>query len=185
MKIYTRTGDDGTTGLFGADRVKKTHVRVEAYGTVDELNAIIGQVRAQLDLLNHKTLIDPVLVEIQEHLFVLGGDLASPEPTTFPVPRIRKSEIDKIEFLIDRFQDDLPKLKKFILPSGIQPAATLHFARTVCRRAERITITAREKDASISTETVKYLNRLSDLLFVLARWVNHLAGVTETEWSPS
>ncbi|MEM9996900.1 MAG: cob(I)yrinic acid a,c-diamide adenosyltransferase [Bacteroidota bacterium] len=198
MKVYTRTGDDGTTALFGGDRVAKTHPRIDAYGTVDETNACLGLVRAHL---RSMTAIganiyhgdgfsdadfahaDGLLDQIQHDLFVLGGDLASPHDTKYPVPRITPAHTTALETAIDRLDEDLPALKHFILPGGSAAASALHIARTVCRRAERLTVDLAHLEP-ISEACPRYLNRLSDLLFTLARWVNHRAGVAETTWVP-
>ena len=183
MKVYTRTGDDGTTALFGGDRVGKNHPRIAAYGTVDEANAAVGMARADLDDTVWAKRADAMLGRIQEELFVLGGDLASPGDVKYPVPRIEAHHVTALETEIDDLETDLPPLKHFILPGGHPAAATLHLARTVCRRAERKAIQAAESE-DISAEAIHYLNRLSDFFFVLARWVNHKAGVADTEWVP-
>ena len=183
MKVYTKTGDDGTTALFGGDRVGKNHPRIVAYGTVDETNAAVGMARAVLDDTVWAKRADAILGRIQEELFVLGGDLASPGDVKYPVPRIEAHHVTALETEIDGLEADLPPLKHFILPAGHPAAATLHLARTVCRRAERQTIEA-AKTEDISAEAVHYLNRLSDFFFVLARWVNHAAGVRDSAWIP-
>ena len=183
MKVYTKTGDDGTTALFGGDRVGKNHPRIVAYGTVDETNAAVGMARAVLDDTVWAKRADAILGRIQEELFVLGGDLASPGDVKYPVPRIEAHHVTALETEIDGLETDLPPLKHFILPGGHPAAATLHLARTVCRRAERQTIEA-AKTEDISAEAVHYLNRLSDLFFVLARWVNYAAGVRDSAWIP-
>ncbi|MCH8030790.1 MAG: cob(I)yrinic acid a,c-diamide adenosyltransferase [Bacteroidetes bacterium] len=183
MKVYTKTGDDGTTALFGGDRVGKNHPRIVAYGTVDETNAAVGMARAVLDDTVWAKRADAILGRIQEELFVLGGDLASPGDVKYPVPRIEAHHVTALETEIDDLETDLPPLKHFILPGGHPAAATLHLARTVCRRAERKAIQAAESE-DISAEAIHYLNRLSDFFFVLARWVNHKAGVADTEWVP-
>ena len=183
MKVYTRTGDDGTTALFGGDRVGKNHPRIAAYGTVDEANAAVGMARADLDDTVWAKRADAMLGRIQEELFVLGGDLASPGDVKYPVPRIEAHHVTALETEIDDLETDLPPLKHFILPGGHPAAATLLLARTVCRRAERKAIQAAESE-DISAEAIHYLNRLSDFFFVLARWVNHKAGVADTEWVP-
>ncbi len=183
MKIYTKTGDDGTTGLFGGDRVSKTHPRIIAYGTVDETNAFIGMARSHLGETDWAMKADAMLVRIQEELFVLGGDLASPGDVKYPVPRIEPQHVARLEEELDKMDTDLPPLKHFILPGGHRTAAALHIARTVCRRAERETIRA-AKTEDISDNAIHYLNRLSDFFFVLARWVNQKSGVSDTEWIP-
>ena len=180
MKIYTRTGDAGETGLFGGTRVKKSDPRVAAYGDVDEVNACLGVVLAQSDL---SAEISDLLVHIQKDLFAIGARLADPaERIADRVAKVAVGEgdIQRLEGWIDRFEADLPPLRKFILPGGSAPGAQLHLARTVCRRAERAIVGLGA--ASVDTHVVVYINRLSDLLFVLARAVNHRAGQTETEW---
>ena len=183
MKVYTRTGDDGTTALFGGGRVAKSHPRIAAYGTVDEANAALGMARAALGGQGGAERADGLLARLQEELFVLGGDLASPGETTYPVPRIEASHVEALEAEIDALTADLPALKHFVLPGGTPAAAVLHLGRTVARRAERLVVeTAALED--VSHEALHYLNRLSDLLFTLARWVNHAAGVDEPVWAP-
>ncbi len=182
MKVYTRTGDDGTTALFGGDRVTKTHPRIAAYGTVDEANAALGLARAHLAGVGAGR-ADTLLHTIQQDLFVLGGDLASPHETKYPVPRVEDHHIEALERAIDELEEDLPALKHFILPGGSLAGAALHVARTVTRRAERLTVTLAGLEP-INEAAPRYLNRLSDLLFVLARWVNHQAGAPEAEWIP-
>ena len=183
MKVYTRTGDDGTTALFGGDRVAKTHPRITAYGTVDEANAALGLARA----LGHGApgfgRADATLDRIQQELFVLGGDLAAPRETTYPVPRIEAEHIERLEQEIDGLEEDLPALKHFILPGGTGSGAALHIARTVVRRAERYTVELAALEP-VNDYAARYLNRLSDFLFVLSRWVNLQAGVAEAKWVP-
>ena len=183
MKIYTRTGDQGTTGLFGGDRVEKNHPRIEAYGTVDETNAYLGLARAHLHDQPGAARLELLLARLQSELFILGADLATPQNARATVPRIEASHIAALEHAIDALEADLPPLKHFILPGGTVAAGMLHVARTVCRRAERLTVAAAEQD-TLSPNTAIYLNRLSDLLFVLARWTNHQAGIDEAQWKP-
>jgi cob(I)alamin adenosyltransferase len=180
MKIYTRTGDTGETGLFGGARVQKSDPRVAAYGDVDELNACLGVVRAQPSLGSDA---NDLLAHIQKDLFAIGARLA--DPAEHIAERVTKvavgdGDVERLEGWIDRFEADLPPLRRFILPGGSEPGALLHLSRTVCRRAERaiVGLGAGRVDAHV----VAYINRLSDLLFVLARAVNHRAGQTETEW---
>lgn len=182
-RIYTRTGDDGTTSLFGGDRVGKDAPRIRAYGTVDELNSVVGVARAHLRGEPGVDRLDPVLSEIQEELFVLGADLATPMDAKPFVPRIQEEHVETIEERIDTFDADLNPLKQFILPGGTPAGATLHSARTVCRRAERLLVQA-SASVDVNEQALVYLNRLSDLFFVLARWVNREAGVREDRWSP-
>ena len=184
MKIYTRTGDTGTTALFGGDRVGKNHPRIEAYGTVDETNAYLGLARSLLQDQPGAVRLEPLLARLQDDLFILGADLATPSKSRAVVPRIDEAHITRLEEAIDAFEADLPPLKHFILPGGTSVAGMLHVARTVCRRAERLTVAASAEEA-ISLEAAIYLNRLSDLLFVLARWVNRQAGIEEAAWKPT
>ncbi len=184
-KIYTRTGDDGTTALFGSGRVPKDHPRVAAYGTVDETNAALGLALALLQHHPDRAYLSRLIHGLQSDLFILGADLATPtEETTYPMPRIQAHHTTHLEEIIDSLDDTLPPLKHFILPGGTPGAAQLHVCRTICRRAERMVIKAHRKEPTIHTETIRYLNRLSDLLFVLARWVNYRAHVSETPWHP-
>lgn len=178
MKIYTKTGDDGTTGLFGGERVTKDAVRIDAYGTVDELNGVIGIVRSNS---NDKKL-DSYLHEIQNDLFKLGADLATPmNVTNDHIVRIHSKDSAKLEKWIDELDAELPALTNFILPGGHHSAAYLHLARNVCRRAERLTVSLSRKEP-VGSEVLVYLNRLSDFLFVLARWVNLRQGIAEIKW---
>jgi cob(I)alamin adenosyltransferase len=180
MKIYTRTGDRGETSLSGGQRVPKDALRIEAYGTVDELNSVIGIVRAD----NSEPVLDATLKRIQDELFVLGSDLATPRlHQKKKVRRITHTEADRLEQEIDRFEAGLKPLKSFILPGGSPVAARMHFARTVCRRAERIVVRL-SRNEDIGDDITIYLNRLSDLLFVLARFANHTARVPEVKWKP-
>ena len=182
MKIYTKTGDDGTTGLFGGGRVSKDSSRIETYGTVDELNSVLGVARAALA---DETLRD-LLRTVQQMLFVLGADLATPLETrsNYKVPRITHAEVSQLERWIDEHESHLPPLQRFILPGGSAGAAHLHHARTVCRRAERALVHL-TREQEIGPDDVVFVNRLSDLLFVLARRANQLAGVADVEWSAS
>lgn len=188
MKVYTRTGDDGTTALFGGDRVSKSHPRIDAYGTVDEINSALGMARSELEDARGQTgprvsTAVALISRLQNELFVLGGDLAAPGETKYPLPRIQPEHVSALETDIDRLTDDLPELKHFILPGGTPAASALHLARTVARRAERLVIDAMPEE-DISTDALHYLNRLSDFLFTLARWVNHDAGVEDIAWIP-
>jgi cob(I)alamin adenosyltransferase len=172
-KVYTKTGDGGQTSLVGGARVSKSSPRVEAYGDVDELSSLIGLARAMpLD-----DEINGVLGVVQNDLFTLGADLAS--PSEIEIRRVDESFVAKLEHLADKFLAELEPLKEFILPGGSQAGATLHLARTVARRAERRSVALAESEA-LNPETIVYLNRLSDLLFILARVVNLRAGVPET-----
>lgn len=179
MKIYTKTGDDGTTSLFSGGRVSKTHLRVEAYGTVDELNSVFGVVRAH----HPHTRTDEWLARVQSQLFNLGADLATPINSKADwVVRMDADTVTWLEQAIDEMTAQLPELKNFILPGGSLVAANLHVARTVCRRAERIVVQLQEQEP-VGDNVVNYLNRLSDFLFTLARWENMQAGNPEDKWS--
>jgi cob(I)alamin adenosyltransferase len=178
MKIYTRTGDDGTTGLLGASRVPKHDPRVEAYGCVDELNAVLGVARAA----DAGRLVDEHLARLQESLFQVGAELATTDAKLLAtLARVSDDDVAALERLIDRFEAELPPLTRFILPGGTPLAAHLHLARTVCRRAERRVTSLAERDP-IDPRLVRWLNRLADLLFVMARWANARGGGAETAW---
>jgi cob(I)alamin adenosyltransferase len=178
LKIYTRTGDTGQTSLFDGTRVVKNDARVDAYGEVDELNACLGLARAS----GPGAEIEAELVRLQRDLFALGAQLADPGEKL--AARITKavlgdSDVARLEQTIDRFEAELPPLRRFILAGGSPAGAALHVARAVCRRAERRMVAL---DPAVEGVLLRYINRLSDLLFVLARAVNHRAGGTETEW---
>ncbi len=177
MKIYTKTGDSGETSLFGGQRVSKNHSRIDAYGTVDELNAIIGIVRSS----EPNPVIEDMLDRIQNELFVLGADLATPPEKNTHIDRINQNYVSRLEKDIDFLEQDLPALKSFILPGGSSGAAQLHQARTVCRRAERICFSCRQSEI-ISDEALIFLNRLSDLLFVMARHQNQSKNISDVIW---
>jgi cob(I)alamin adenosyltransferase len=181
MKIYTRTGDRGETGLFGGGRVKKSDPRVSAYGDVDELNSAIGVARASPP----EALFDELLTSIQRDLFSLGGHLATPDPDKVR-KALEKAELDEgrvaaFERAIDEADAELPPLKAFVLPAGTPKAAALHLARTICRRAERSVVELAQHSA-VPDQFLVYLNRLSDLLFTLARLANHRAGSGDVTW---
>ncbi|MCX6120188.1 MAG: cob(I)yrinic acid a,c-diamide adenosyltransferase [Ignavibacteriales bacterium] len=181
MKIYTKTGDTGDTSLFGGKRVPKSSLRIDAYGTVDELNALLGVSRA----LKPHTEVDSILEQIQNQLFVLGADLATPFDTTpMKMKRVQQNEIQILEETIDRLDAQLEPLKSFILPGGSAVSAQLHVARTVCRRAERF-VDALGRKEEIGKFPLVYLNRLADLLFVLARYANKISKVNEISWHPT
>jgi len=182
-RIYTRSGDDGTTSLFGGNRVGKDNERINAYGTVDETNSVVGTARAHLRGEPGADRLDSVLSDVQEELFVLGADLATPLDAEPIVPRIEADHVDRLEDRIDALEADLKPLKKFILPGGAPAGATLHSARTVCRRAERLVVEA-ASSVSINEQVPVYLNRLSDFFFVAARWANKQSGVREDMWHP-
>jgi cob(I)alamin adenosyltransferase len=176
MKIYTRTGDHGETSLFGGTRVRKDVARIEAYGTIDELSSFLGVARAT----GLPQSVDQIIEGVQSDLFEIGAHLASPGTSRFPGPGAERTAA--LEQAIDAMEAELPPLTSFILPGGVSAAATLHVARTVCRRAERRVVTIDDlSEATVSS--VAFLNRLSDYLFVAARFVNHLAGGAEVTWS--
>lgn len=181
MRIYTRTGDQGDTGLFGGGRVGKDHPRVSAYGDVDELNSAIGVARAE----EPAALFDAELEAIQRDLFVIGGHLATPDPDKVRAALARADlppdRISTFERAIDAADAELPPLRAFILPAGTPKAAALHLARTVCRRAER-GVVALGREAEVPPQFLIYLNRLSDYLFTLARLANHRAGRGDVTW---
>jgi cob(I)alamin adenosyltransferase len=181
MKIYTKTGDSGETGLFGGGRVPKDDIRVEAYGDVDELNAVLGVARA-VELMPR---IDEVLVPIQRDLFAIGALLATPDrdkmASHLAKARIDEGRIAELERAIDDGESELEPLSAFILPGGTPKAAALHVARTVCRRAERHVVRL-QHEVELPTLAIIYLNRLSDLLFTLARLANRRAGAGEVTW---
>lgn len=178
MKIYTKTGDKGDTSLFGGKRVPKDALRIETYGTVDELNSIIGVCRS----MNTVQEVDAVFEEIQNDLFVLGADLATPlDDGKKDVKRIAAADITRLERHIDTIESGLAPLKNFILPGGSRTASMVHFARTVCRRGERLVVHL-DREEHVGEQPVIYLNRLSDLLFVTARWINALSNTPETTW---
>ena len=181
MKIYTKTGDGGDTGLFGGGRVRKSNLRVAAYGDVDELNSALGVARASAPV----ELFDDLLATVQRDLFSLGGHLATPDPDKVR-KALEKAELDQariaqFESTIDHADLELPPLKAFVLPAGSPKAAALHLARTICRRAER-SVVALADEAPVPGLFLVYLNRLSDLLFTLARLANHRAGSGDVTW---
>ncbi|MER3480822.1 MAG: ATP:cob(I)alamin adenosyltransferase [Meiothermus sp.] len=181
MKIYTKTGDGGETGLYGADRVPKDHPRVEAYGTVDEANSAIGLARSLLPAAHAD--IGGDLEYLQNALFDLGADLATRQGSPYAknLARLDAQDVERLEALIDRYQEEAPPFTGFIHPGGHPAAAALHLARTVVRRAERGVVSlARQEE--INLEALRYLNRLSDLLFTLARVVNKREGLAEEGW---
>ncbi|MCB0279148.1 MAG: cob(I)yrinic acid a,c-diamide adenosyltransferase [Calditrichaeota bacterium] len=180
MKLYTKTGDSGKTGLFGGDRVRKDHQRIDAYGTIDELNSVVGLVRCHI---KDAELTD-LLQTVQNRLFDLGSDLATPLNSKHAdkVKRISSDDVTFLELKIDHMQSKLPELRNFILPGGHPSAAYLHLARTVCRRAERLVVTLSETE-QIGDLPVIYLNRLSDFFFCFARFANQINGFTDIEWT--
>jgi len=178
MKIYTKTGDDGTTGLIGGERVRKCDARLDCYGTVDEINAALG-----LAAVTAPASLVIILREIQNDLFVIGSHLATPNESVHAqaLPPLDEAMITRLEMQIDTAEHDLPPLRQFILPGGTETAARLHLARTICRRAERLLVNF-SLDRPVPTFILTYLNRLSDWLFVQARWANQHAGVPDVPW---
>jgi cob(I)alamin adenosyltransferase len=178
-KVYTRTGDDGTTSLGGGQRVGKDSPRIEAYGTVDELNSVIGVALAA----GVNEAIAAPLRTIQNELFHLGSDLCilEEDKAKMPAPKIEERHVVALEKLMDRLSEELPPLENFVLPGGAPGAAQLHVARTVCRRAERLLVALARAEA-VGPWTVRYLNRLSDALFVMARHENRRRGVPDVLW---
>ncbi len=181
-KIYTKTGDLGKTSLIGGTKVPKSHIRIESYGTVDELNCFIGMVSDYLSDSHTKV----VLKEIQDRLFTIGSSLAcDPDmDTKMEIPDLKEEDITLLEREIDHMNDALPPMKHFILPGGHLAVATAHVARCVCRRAERACVNMQEHQLFVEPLVIKYLNRLSDYLFVLSRYAGHLLNVPEVIWKP-
>ncbi|MDR5708589.1 MAG: cob(I)yrinic acid a,c-diamide adenosyltransferase [Armatimonadota bacterium] len=177
MRIYTRTGDGGRTALWGGERVWKDHPRVEAYGTVDELCSVLGVVRRLLP----GEELPGWFGRIQETLYCIAAELAAPHPKEGRTPRLAGGSVEELEHWIDQLSADLPPIQSFLLPGGTEAGAWLHLARAVARRAERRVVTLARQEP-LNPEILRYLNRLSDLLFVAARWVNFRAGVPERPW---
>ena len=185
-RIYTRGGDRGLTSLVGGQRVSKDELRIEAFGTVDELNAFLGS--AVISSSEHAELADLVgiMVRVQHELFNLGSILATlPDDVHPKQPRVTQVEISQLEREIDRYNEDLPKLRSFVLPGGSRVSTDLHICRTVCRRAERLTVALGKTENAVPAEAIGYLNRLSDALFVWSRWVNTAIGKAEVLWQPN
>ena len=186
-RVYTRTGDDGQTGLVGGKRVAKDDLRIACYGDVDELNSVLGVVRSILaappyEGTAHAARIDHVLAFVQQELFDVGSELATPPESEYEgMIRVGSESIARLEAWMDELSADLPELKSFVLPGGGTAAAMLHVARTVCRRSERIVTTLVRTEAA-SANTARYLNRLSDLLFVQSRWIAIASGHSEVLW---
>ncbi|MEX6687489.1 cob(I)yrinic acid a,c-diamide adenosyltransferase [Danxiaibacter flavus] len=182
LKIYTRTGDKGKTSLIGGTKVPKSHIRIESYGTVDELNSYIGLLN---DHLNDSHTKD-VLKEVQDRLFTIGSSLAC-DPEKEPlmkIPDLKEEDITFLEKEIDKMNEVLPAMKYFILPGGHVAVSTAHVTRCVCRRAERICVQMQEEGMFVEPIVIKYINRLSDYLFVVARYAAHLFKVEEVAWKP-
>ena len=182
LKIYTKTGDLGKTSLIGGTKVAKSHIRIESYGTVDELNSYIGLVSDHIT----DTPTKIILKEIQDRLFTIGSSLAC-DPDKEPlmkIPDLKEEDVVLLENEIDKMNDTLPVMKSFILPGGHVAVSTAHITRCVCRRAERLCVNMQQHDLFVEPLVIKYLNRLSDYLFVLARYIGHLLGVDEIPWKP-
>jgi cob(I)alamin adenosyltransferase len=182
IKIYTKTGDAGKTALIGGTKVPKSNIRIDSYGTVDELNSFIGMVIDQQDDVHSKT----VLKEIQDRLFTIGASLAC-DPEKEPqmkIPDLKEDDIVFLEHEIDKMNETLPAMKNFILPGGHLAVSTTHVARCVCRRAERICVAMQECGEFVDLLVLKYLNRLSDYLFILARFIGHSLNAEEVAWRP-
>jgi cob(I)alamin adenosyltransferase len=180
IKIYTKTGDKGTTSLIGGTKVSKSHIRIESYGTVDELNSWIGVVSDHTDDVKSKD----TLKEIQDRLFTIGSSLAC-DPDKEPklkIPDLHERDIEFLENEIDRMNESLPEMRSFLLPGGAAAVSFAHVARCVCRRAERICVAMLENKLEVEQLVIKYLNRLSDYLFVLSRYISHLLHAGEVEW---
>ena len=182
FKIYTKTGDLGQTSLIGGTKVAKSHIRIESYGTIDELNSYLGLVSDQIEFIEIKV----TLKEIQDRLFTIGSSLATdPEKDSkMKLPDLKEEDILYLEQQIDRMNEALPVMKNFILPGGHVAVSTSHIARCICRRAERLCVNLKEHEEFIDPVVIKYLNRLSDYLFVLARYIGHLLQVEEIPWKP-
>lgn len=182
LKIYTKTGDAGKTSLIGGTKVPKSHIRIESYGTVDELNSYIGMVGDYLADSSSKV----TLKEIQDRLFTIGASLACDpdKESLMKIPDLKESDVLLLENEIDKMNDVLPVMRHFILPGGHIAVSTTHVARCVCRRAERICVSMQQEEIFVEPIVIKYLNRLSDYLFVLARYTGHLLQVEEIAWRP-
>ncbi len=182
FKIYTKTGDKGATSLIGGVRVPKNHIRIESYGTVDELNSYIGMVS---DMVNNNEIIEQ-LREIQDRLFTVGSVLATaPDKNVqMKLPDLHEQDIEWLETNIDKMNEVLPEMRSFILPGGNLASSTCHVARCVCRRAERLVVGMQEINEHVEPIVISYLNRLSDYLFVLCRYIGHLNGASEVPWKP-
>jgi cob(I)alamin adenosyltransferase len=182
FKIYTRTGDNGKTGLIGGTKVLKNDIRIETYGTVDELNSWIGLINDQL---NHPEIKD-ILKEVQDRLFTIGSSLATDtdKGTKMQLPDLHSSDIEILEKQIDFWTEQLPEMKSFILPGGHPFVSSIHIARCVCRRAERLAVSMQQDEMFVDEKVIQYLNRLSDFLFTLARYAAKWLGAEEIPWKP-
>lgn len=182
LKIYTKTGDKGKTSLIGGTKVLKSHIRIETYGTVDELNSYIGLLNDHIS----EAVSNKMLKEIQDRLFTIGASLAV-DPDKEPamkIPDLKEEDITALEHAIDKMNEVLPEMKHFVLPGGHVAVSTAHVVRCVCRRAERLCVSMKENDLFVEPLVIKYLNRLSDYLFVLARYIGHINHVAEVIWNP-
>ena len=182
FKIYTKTGDLGKTSLIGGTKVPKSNIRIEAFGTIDELNSFIGLTADQLMHDPSKT----ILKEIQDRLFTIGSSLACDpaKESKLKIPDLKEADVELLEKEIDKMNEELTEMKSFILPGGHIAISTAHVTRCVCRRAERICVNMQENELFVDPLVIKYLNRLSDYLFVLARYAGHLLGVEDIPWKP-
>ena len=182
QKIYTKTGDKGTTSLIGGTKVNKSHIRIESYGTVDELNSWIGVVNDHIN----DTDTQQALKEIQDRLFTIGSSLACDpdKEIKLKIPDLHETDVEFLEREIDRMNESLPEMKTFILPGGAPAVSFAHVARCVCRRAERICVAMQAEELEIEPLVIKYLNRLSDYLFVVARYIGSLQKAEEVQWKP-
>lgn len=180
LKIYTKTGDKGTTSLIGGTKVPKSDIRIETYGTVDELNSWIGYVNDQLKDEEFRN----ELKEIQDRLFTIGSELATDntKDIKMKLPDLHDSDIEVLEKRIDEMTAQLPEMKSFILPGGHVAVSSIHITRCVCRRGERLAVNMQQNDISVDEKIIRYLNRLSDYLFTLARYAGHKLGVEEIKW---
>lgn len=184
-RVYTRAGDQGETSLIGGQRVSKASARVECYGVVDELNAAIGLVRTALTGSAAAATLQPILARVQNELFNLGAELATPDADRRArAPHIEPRHVTTLEEEIDQLNDDLPELRSFVLPGGGWTSSYLHLARTICRRAERLVVAMAGAGEDVGEHAVTYLNRLSDALFVFGRWAALVEGESEPLWEP-
>lgn len=182
QKIYTKTGDLGKTSLIGGTKVPKNHLRIETYGTIDELNSFIGLIGDHVTAIHTKS----TLKEIQDRLFTVGSSLAC-DPEKEPkmkIPDLHEGDISLLEKEIDKMNDAIPPMKSFVLPGGHVSVSTIHIARCVCRRCERLCVNMQQQDMFVEPLVIKYINRLSDYLFILARYTGHQLGVEEVPWKP-
>lgn len=181
-KIYTKTGDSGSTSLIGGTKVPKNDIRIDAYGTVDELNSWIGLINDQLDMIEFKN----ELKDVQDRLFTIGSSLAcdAEKEPKMKLPDLHETDIKLLEIKIDEMTAQIPPMKSFILPGGHITVSSIHITRTVCRRAERLIVAMKQHDFFVDEKIIQYLNRLSDYLFTLARYASEKLGVEEIPWKP-